>query len=182
MIACLGWGSLIWDPRELPIRRKWFEDGPLVPVEFSRQSRDGRLTLVVFKDATPIRVLWALMSKSDLDWAQDALGKREGIPQKRRKDLIGTWSVNQTSPHSILGLSEWAGCRGITGVVWTALEPCFNNENRTPSADEVVTYLCKLEGPTRNLAERYVRCTPRQVDTPYRRRIEASLGWTPWDC
>ena len=37
-IACLGWGSVIWDPRALPIQREWFKDGPFAPVEFTRQS------------------------------------------------------------------------------------------------------------------------------------------------
>ena len=35
MIACLGWGSLIWDPRALPIHRQWHMDGPLLSPDYS---------------------------------------------------------------------------------------------------------------------------------------------------
>jgi hypothetical protein len=46
-IAVLGWGSLIWQPRELRISLPiWKTDGPELPVEFARVSMDGRLTLV----------------------------------------------------------------------------------------------------------------------------------------
>jgi len=41
-IACIGWGSLIWDPRDLLVQREWFKDGALLPVEFARQAfKDG---------------------------------------------------------------------------------------------------------------------------------------------
>lgn len=41
MIACIGWGSLICDRRNLDEDGHWRVDGPLPPVEFARQSSDG---------------------------------------------------------------------------------------------------------------------------------------------
>ena len=46
MIVCLGWGSLIWRPGDLPVG-DWRDDGPEIKVEFVRESTDHRLTLVL---------------------------------------------------------------------------------------------------------------------------------------
>jgi hypothetical protein len=46
-IAILGWGSLVWDQRVLPTESEWNSEGPRLPIEFSRVSQDGRLTLVI---------------------------------------------------------------------------------------------------------------------------------------
>lgn len=40
-ISILGWGSLIWDWRHLPITGDWQRGGPVLPIEFSRISRSG---------------------------------------------------------------------------------------------------------------------------------------------
>ena len=184
-IACLGWGSLVWDPRELPIQRTWFEDGPFIHVEFARQSQDGRITLVLEPNATPVRSLWAVMDTTDIAIARKDLRKREGILQKNEQIHIGSWSAgqpgNQPLPKCVLGLLDWAQARGVHHVVWTALPPKFGGNERTPNQEEVVEYLRGLSGAQRDNAERYIRFTPKQIDTEYRRGIEAALQWTAGD-
>lgn len=178
-IACLGWGSLIWCPRDLPIRQDWRADGPQVPVEFARQSQNGRITLVIVpKDrARPVRSLWALMDSECLEKARGHLKTREGTTLK----YVGYWARGCPSPGSIPGLNDWALARSLDAVVWTALPPEFKGKKcETPSEDAIINYLRELPlGAKRDEAERYTRRAPRQIDTDYRRRIEAELGWFP---
>jgi hypothetical protein len=174
VIACIGFGSLIWDPRTLPMRGVWFEDGPLLSVEFARQSHDGRLTLVVVPGAAPVRSLWTLLASENIDAAVDALAAREGAPANR----IGSWSIGDPDPFA--GLTDWASARGLAHVVWTALPARFRGEDdRVPSSHEALAYLESLTGADREAAERYIRRAPAQVDTDYRRRFAAELGWGP---
>lgn len=53
-LACIGYGSLIWSPRDLSNHLKhgdrWFGDGPALPVEFARESDRRRITLVIVPD------------------------------------------------------------------------------------------------------------------------------------
>ena len=180
MLACLGWGSLVWDARELPIRKQWFRDGPVAPIEFLRQSDDGRVTLVLAQGAEVVRSLWAPMDTSDLATAREALRQREGT-SKDKPWHIGSWSVGEPTPESIPGLNAWATARQIDAVIWTALPPKFGGRERTASDKEVIDYLTNLKGASRDRAEQYVRLAPRQIDTAYRRLIEANLGWTSSD-
>ena len=176
-IACLGWGSLVWDPRELPIQRCWFSDGPLVPVEFVRKSDDGRVTLVIEASALPVRSLWAVMDGTDLASARDALRKREGIPPSKAEE-IATWTLGDAAPSLLPTLPQWASSRGVQSVVWTNLKAKFGTQTNPPTADQVIDYLRGLTGSQRDSAERYVRLAPRQIDTVYRRQMEAVLHWT----
>jgi hypothetical protein len=168
---------LIWDPRELPIVGRWLGDGPFVPVEFARQSSNGRITLVITPGAVPVRVFWAQFAPMDLADACDALGGREGVPDGWREKYIGRWRVGDDPPDAIPGLAPWAQGRGVDAVVWTALPPRFDGQEQVPAVDEVIGYLEGLRGGTRDEAERYIRCAPAQTDTAYRRRIEVELGW-----
>lgn len=181
LIACLGWGSLVWDPRELPIKREWFLDGPLIKVELARQSSDGRITLVLHEAAWSVRSLWALMDHSELVAACEALRLREGIP-KNDIAAIGSWQHGGPSPNLIERLPEWAASRGIDAVVWTNLPAKFDGaKGSAPNCEQVINYLSELTGRVRDSAEQYIRFAPRQIDTQYRRKIEAVLHWTPKD-
>jgi hypothetical protein len=78
-IACLAWGSLVWNPGELPVSG-WLADGPHVRVEFLRQSDSGLVTLVPHPAATAVRSHWALLLVKTIEEAVEALRKRERAP------------------------------------------------------------------------------------------------------
>lgn len=181
VIACLGWGSLVWDPRSLAVQRRWFDDGPMVRVEFLRKSNNGRITLVMDSSSPPVRSLWALMDATDIETAAENLREREGIFEKNMTRDVGRWMRGDASPPNILSLPEWAEAHGVAGVIWTALGHKFDELATPATVDQVATYLAGLTGRSREDAERYVRRAPPQIDTPYRRIIESRLGWAPQD-
>jgi len=118
------------------------------------------------------------MDCADLDSARSGLQKREGIPLSQL-NAIGAWTLNDAAPPNIPNLPQWAMSHGVHSVVWTNLKPKFGTQTNPPTADQVIDYLKKLAGARRDNAERYIRLAPRQIDTLYRRRIEAVLHWTP---
>ena len=180
LVACLGWGSLVRNPGELPVRGSWFVDGPLLPIEFARQSENDRITLVLVPTHPFVRSLWVPLNVSDLRKAREALRKREDIPKKRAEEWISHWDGSQENSDVRRRIELWARALQIDAVVWTGLPPKFKNENgRIPTRDEVVGHLNALAIANRKIAEVYIRMTPRQIDTDYRRHIEAILGWTP---
>lgn len=179
-IACLGWGSLIWKPQTLPIQKRWFTDGPLLPIEFARQSNDGRITLVITPGAQPVRSLWIPMTVFDSTTAQSMLAEREGIRKEDIPKYIGYWGATGSHASELAEtIGHWAVPLGLDAVIWTNLPPKFNHREQVPTVEEVIAYLRDLPPEVQQRAEEYVRKTPFQIDTTYRRRIEAELHWTP---
>lgn len=184
LIACLGWGSLFWNPRHLPVRGTWFADGPFLPIEFARQSKDHRITLVIVPESPLVRSLWTVLFLTDLDKAREALREREGIFKKNLDIHIGVYIHGSHSAKNEIEarIDSWMKPLMLDAVIWTNLPPKFNGmDNKISTADEVVEYLSTLEYSGRKNAEHYVRMAPRQIDTDYRRYIEAKLHWTPYD-
>lgn len=178
-IACLGWGSLIWNPESLLIIREWFQDGPLLPIEYTRQSNDGRLTLVITKTANPIRTLWSLMATTDLEEAKSSLLIREKISKNNLETHIGCIkSSDEAKNETETIIKEWAQKLKLDAVIWTNLPSKFNGmNNQEPSIEEAIEYLHSLDINKRTTAEEYIRKTPKQIDTQFRRKFESEFGW-----
>lgn len=183
MIACIGWGSLIWDARSLDVDGHWHADGPALPVEFARQSSNGRITLVIVQGFSSVPTLWSVFNTHDLAEARESLRQRERIPRSVTDDRIAHWRRGENpiaEPDATI--SRWAAGKDLEAVVWTNLPAKFGGiDGRVPTESELVAYLQTLEGQVRAAAETYVRRAPRQIATAYRRAIEEALGWTPID-
>lgn len=188
VIACLGWGSLVWDPRELPSSGGWHHDEPMLPIEFGRESgamknqRGNKMSLVICPGSARVRAYWTVLDVPDMGTARICLAKREGIPKNWQTD-IGFADLLNDHARGIEAdtITSWAAHMGLAGVVWTNLSHKFNNEHVLPSETEVITFLRSLDDTNREVAEHYVRNTPTQIDNIYRRAIEKEMGWLRCD-
>jgi len=173
-IAIIAWGSLIWDRRELSILGEWQKSGPVLPIEFSRISSDGRLTLVIDdKNGVPVRTYYAQSGSSDLMQAVEELRKREGSP----KEMIGVTS--KTMNNRRLGhesIHAWATAHKWDAAIWTGLPSNFEEKHHTPfTVKNGLSYLKTLRDEKRDAAMEYIAGAPSEVDTPLRRKLAITV-------
>lgn len=178
MIVCLAWGSLVWNPDGLPVVGGWSTDGPALPLEFARESEDGRMTLVVVDHGRPVPVLWAELGVSDIEQARAALRLREKVRLER---AIGRWPAmaHRSACDDVIG--AWMDAKGFDGVVWTALRPGMRADRdsgsyATPSLERIERHLAALTPEALTRAALYVRSAPEQIVTPYRLALELMLA------
>lgn len=178
-IICIAWGSLLWKPGPLKLASGWHPGGPLLPLEFARDSDDSaELALVLCPGAPLVPTYWAYVDAPDLAAARAMLAAREKIASGH-PEFIGSIPAVGGAPVP-REIAAWLAARRLDAAVWTAVPPKFaGTGGRVPSAAEVIDFLSSLEGETRQAAEFYLRRTPPHIDTPYRRVIEARLGWRP---
>lgn len=168
-IACIGWGSLIWDPNGLPIQGEWFENGPLLPIEFARQSNNNRLTLTITPNTKELNTLWALMSVENLPSAIEALRVREGILLQNIQNHIGRVEVNEITTDVIeQKIQIWLKSSNLDAAIWTKLPPKFNNEERPPTIEEAILFINNLDTVSNNRAIDYINNAPNQIKTAFR--------------
>lgn len=177
-IACIGWGSLIWKPEQLPVHGKWFDDGPILPIEFTRQSKDGRLTLIIDEQAKPVRTLWTLMRTDDLTVATEALRVREDT---KAENIHFAEANKQEKLPVAISINQWLKTKNIDAAIWTGLSYSKATHFKRPTIEYVIDYLSNLPYQKGKVAEEYIRKAPKQIDTEFRREIEKHLGWKHLD-
>ena len=186
-IACIAWGSLIWNPGPLKLASDWRPDGPALPLEFVRDSDDSaELALVLHAPAPPMPTRWARLATDDLAAARDMLREREKIrpdcPQwvGSLPDPVPPGLPAPTPSAVVACIADWMRRHEADAAVWTALPAKFAGvSERAPSPHEAIALLDGLRGEERAKAEEYVRRIPGDIRTLYREVIEARLGWRP---
>jgi hypothetical protein len=179
-IAILGWGSLIPCPGDLSIRGGWQTEGPILRIEFSRKSADGRLTLVIDTErGSEITTQYAESACLDVNEAAQNLKQREGT-------TIGNIGIcsrragetrSQKHPEVVATVTEWLIGSRFDAVIWTDLESNFAmGRNRAELLEEAFNYLDGLSAVCKTNARHYINTAPPQTQTDLRRYLQ-SKGW-----
>ena len=176
-IAIIGWGSLIWDPRDLPREGIWQAGGPKLPIEFSRVSKDCRLTLVIDEKGVEVPTQFVLSPRTSLDDALNDLASREGTHRAKIGfvDLLNNESSHRKYPEQVdvsVQLTKWCKKKRFDAALWTALVPNFKEQTgRDFDVDNAVAYLKGLPKGARKNALKYIDCAPEEVETRLRTKL-----------
>ena len=177
-IAIIAWGSLVWNPGALPYNGDWQPGGPEVSLEFSRVSRDCRLTLVIDgENGVPVSTRFALSKRRNLRDAIADLRDREGTIWNRIGfvDLANEENSSKVFPQpepTFSTIQAWAKGQKLRAVVWTALPPSFEKETKKSfSVENAAQYVRGLPESARKVAVEYLDKAPAEVCTPLRHHL-----------
>ena len=180
-IAVVAFGSLVWDPLDLRAAETFAPNGPLLPIEFCRISRGGRLTLVIDETFGAVCTTHSVPSAlEDLDSAIGNLRARENMHDAESVGFVELGSgrrsraAMQRHPDAVATIAAWAQANGYDAAIWTALASNFDEPDKGGepfSVTAALRYLETLEGENADAfagALTYVRNAPSEVDTPVR--------------
>lgn len=182
-VAILAWGSLLWDRGALEIDGSFQPVGPSLHLEFSRVSRNKRLTLVI-DEASGVQcaTFVAQSAHDDLASAIENMRARENMLGPKGIGFVvpATGGQNATAeerhPLAVSTIANWVRSSGYDAVIWTALASNFQNEtSETFSVKAAIRHLECLNDPTRAVALNYIRRAPHEVQTPLRSAVQ--LRW-----
>jgi len=183
-IAVIAWGSLMWDLGAVRIKNGWHQDGPMLPVEFARISKDGRLTLVIHPGSAPQRAYWALSEFTDLGEARKNLCEREGC----KPEAIPYFPVGDGSPavppEVKKDLEGWLSVHGdLDFVIWTGLKTNWPAKRGSDfSAEDALRYIeeikadCERSNAAYEQLKEYIQKAPPSMNTTVRNMVRRR-GW-----
>ena len=180
-IAVLGWGSLIWNTGDLKIAGGWQTGGPQLPIEFSRISSDGCLTLVIDpQNGANVTTRYSTSVFENIDEAIENLSRRENMPSTKNVGFVNLNTGEQKSHNAdvAVNIREWAHQNHFDVVIWTDLPSNFASKRQLAqfTVETAVAYLQNLCGETAQKAREYIQKAPEEVNTPVRRKLQES-GW-----
>src|SRR5262249_51137006 len=148
-ISVLAWGSIVWDRQTLGILADFEPNGPCLPIEFCRISRDGRLTLVIDEAFGASCVTYSATSAfDDFDVAIENLGNRESMPNFKGVGFTIPNSGRQSAsaiechPQVTKTIAEWTKANGFDATIWTALGSNFAEKtSEIFSVEAAIRYL-----------------------------------------
>jgi hypothetical protein len=174
-VAVIGWGSLIWDPRELAKRSRWHRSGPRLPIEFARVSKDRRLTLVLHAPSKPQQAYWACSTLASVQATRSNLAAREKAPI----EWIHTATRGEPSdPASSVEVAVCAWLRAqpdLDAAVWTGLPATLDGPDLVAQSVAHVASLRAVPNVYARAREYVVRA-PGQIQTVVRSALRAQ-GW-----
>lgn len=175
-IAVIGWGSLIWDPRELKTNGEWKKDGPLFPIEFARISNDLRLTLVIRPASKVVKTLYIESAFTELHEAIKNLQKREGCDDPITIGFVNfkdqTRNIKRTPEEIERELIKWNASKKYDAVIWTDLGQNFMKKTSMElTVHNAKRHLAGLKPLEYESAKNYILKTPEQVKTNFRKQI-----------
>jgi len=182
-IAILAWGSLVWNCGDLAIETAFEPNGPLLPIEFSRVSGNGRLTLVIDEESgASCRTCVAVSALPSLKTAIENLRVREGMPSVKGVGFIDRLSGQRSAkaidrhPHAVEAIHAWATTNRYDAAIWTALGSNFSDRAGEPfSVEAAIRYLAAQDKATLDKALTYIRRAPAEVQTPVRAAV--NMRW-----
>lgn len=189
-IAILAWGSLIWDDRWPAFddqRGDWLEDGPVLPLEFSRVSktRKGALTLVIDPDnGNDCKVMYAMSRRKNPADAIADLRDREGTIMDHMGFYFSQEPDRKCVPAVPDAIAAWAKSKKFDVVVWAGMPSNFPDKNAVKkdeafSIDAAVAHLQKITPEGKAAAATYVWRAPGLVVTKLRTRLQAEPWFPP---
>jgi hypothetical protein len=148
-------------------------------IEFSRVSKDGRLTLVIDADnGEEVKTYFAQSISDDLGDAIADLINREGTSRDLIGfvELIGGGDSIAEFPAQVdvsENIQDWCRRGNFDAAVWATLPSQFKEQIKLDfSVDNAILYLKNLPNAAREKALEYISNALQEITTPVRRKLK----------